>query len=69
MRGANSNKPMPDRSGRSQRQGFSLEVRLVGGEAGRQLEREQSEAIIEVLGWVAANPGPTTDPTHAVPGW
>jgi hypothetical protein len=57
MRGANSNTPAAGRPGRSQRPGFSHQIRLVGGDAGRRVEREQAEAIAEVLRWFAANPG------------
>ncbi len=57
MRGADSNTPAGGGPGRSRRPGFSYEIRLVGGEAGRRLEREQAQAIAEVLGWLAANPG------------
>ena len=42
--------------------GFTFEVQLVGGEEGRQLEQEQTEAIIEVLAWLAAHP-PIATPT------
>lgn len=59
MRDANSNTPA-GRPGRSQRPGFRYQIRLVGGEAGRRLEREQTEAIAEVLGWLAAHPDPVT---------
>jgi hypothetical protein len=55
MRGADSNTPAAGRPRRFQRPGFSYQIRLVGGEAGRRLEREQAEAITEVLRRVAAN--------------
>jgi hypothetical protein len=45
---------------RSERPGFSYEIRLVGGEAGRRLEREQTEVIAEVLRWVATSAGLAT---------
>jgi hypothetical protein len=61
MRGADSNTPAAGRPGRTRRPGFSYEIRLVGGEAGRRLEREQAEAIAEVLGWLAANPDPAPE--------
>jgi hypothetical protein len=56
MRGTN-NTPAAGGPGRSRRPGFSYEIRLVGGEAGRRLEREQAQAVAEVLGWLAANAG------------
>jgi DNA-binding transcriptional regulator YdaS (Cro superfamily) len=57
MRDANSNTPAAGRGRWSERPGFSYEVRLVGGEAGRRLEREQTEVIAEVLRWVATSAG------------
>lgn len=60
MRDANSNTPAAGRGHRSERPGFSYEVRLVGGEAGRRLEREQTEVIAEVLRWVATSAGLAT---------
>jgi len=36
--------------------GFTYEVQLLGGEAGRCLAQEQTEAIIAVLAWLAAHP-------------
>ena len=44
---------------------FTFEVQLLGGEAGRQLEQEQTEAIIEVLAWLAAHPPPPTTATRS----
>jgi hypothetical protein len=38
--------------------GSTFEVQLVGGEEGRRLEQQQTEAIIEVLAWLAAYPRP-----------
>jgi hypothetical protein len=40
--------------------GFSYQIRLVGGEAGRRLEAQQVQAIAEVLAWLAplAHGGP-----------
>src|SRR6266542_4175967 len=58
---ADSNTPAAGRPGRSRRPGFTYEIRLVGGEAGRRLEREQAEAIAEALGWLAANPDPAPE--------
>jgi hypothetical protein len=58
MRDASSDKPASGRPGRCRRPGFDYQVRLVSGEAGQRLEREQAEAIAEVLRWVAADPGP-----------
>ncbi len=53
---ANSSKPAAGRLRRSQRPAFSYQIRLIGGEAGRRVEREQVEAIAEVLRQFAANP-------------
>lgn len=36
--------------------GFTIEVQLLGGEAGRRLAQEQAEAIGAVLAWLAAHP-------------
>jgi hypothetical protein len=36
--------------------GFTIEVQLLGGEAGRRLDQEQTEAIGAVLGWLATHP-------------
>jgi hypothetical protein len=36
--------------------GFTYEVQLLGGEAGRLLAQEQTEAIAAVLAWLAGNP-------------
>jgi hypothetical protein len=36
--------------------GFTIEVQLLGGEAGRRLDQEQTEAIAAVLAWLAAHP-------------
>lgn len=36
--------------------GFTIEVQLLGGEAGRLLAQEQTEAIAAVLAWLAAHP-------------
>src|SRR6266545_1286705 len=49
MRGASGDKPAAGRRRRSQRPGFSYQVRLIGGVAARRLEREQAEAIAEAL--------------------
>ena len=49
--------PAAGRTGRSQRPGFSYQIRLVGGEEGRQLEREQAQAIAEALRWLATTEG------------
>jgi hypothetical protein len=35
---------------------FTVEVQLLGGEAGRRLAQEQTEAIAELLAWLAAHP-------------
>ncbi len=35
---------------------FTIEVQLLGGEAGRRLDQEQAEAIAAVLAWLAAHP-------------
>jgi Transposase len=45
--------------------GFTFEVQLVGGEEGRRLEQEQTEAIIEVLAWLAAHPPAATAATRS----
>jgi hypothetical protein len=36
--------------------GFTYEVQVLGGEAGRRLDQEQTEAIAAVLAWLAAHP-------------
>jgi hypothetical protein len=36
--------------------GFTYEVQLLGGEAGRRLAQEQTEAIAAVLAWLAGHP-------------
>jgi hypothetical protein len=36
--------------------GFTYEVQLLGGEAGRRLAQEQTEAIAAVLAWLATHP-------------
>jgi hypothetical protein len=36
--------------------GFTIEVQVLGGEAGRRLDQEQTEAIAAVLAWLAAHP-------------
>ena len=36
--------------------GFTYQVQLLGGEAGRRLAQEQTEAIAAVLAWLAAHP-------------
>jgi hypothetical protein len=36
--------------------GFTYEVQLVGGEAGRLLAQEQAEAVAAVLAWLAGHP-------------
>jgi hypothetical protein len=36
--------------------GFTYEVQLLGGEAGRLLAQEQTEAIAALLAWLAAHP-------------
>src|SRR6266508_1057699 len=36
--------------------GFTIEVQLLGGEAGRRLDQEQTEAIAALLAWLAAHP-------------
>ena len=38
--------------------GFTIEVQVLGGEAGRRLAQEQTEAIAAVLAWLAARPPP-----------
>jgi hypothetical protein len=40
-------------------------VRLVGGEEGPRLEQQQTEAIIEVLRWLAAHPPTPTTATQS----
>jgi len=35
--------------------GFTIEVQLLGGEAGRRLDQEQTEAVAAVLAWLAAH--------------
>ena len=60
MRDASGDKPAAGRRRGSQRPGFSYQVRLIGGAAARRLEREQAEAIAEVLRWLAANRDPAT---------
>ncbi len=60
MRGASGDKPAAGRRRRSQRPGFSYQVRLIGGVAARRLEREQAEAIAEALRRLAANRDPAT---------
>ena len=35
---------------------FTIEVQLLGGEAGRRLDQEQTEAIAAVLAWLAVHP-------------
>jgi len=47
--------------------GSTFEVQLVGGEEGRRLEQQQTEAIIEVLAWLAAYPPPLPRPRHDPP--
>src|SRR6266545_5977914 len=58
MREVSSDRPASGGPGRCRRPGFDYQVRLVSGEAGQRLEREQAEAIAEVLRWVATDPGP-----------
>jgi hypothetical protein len=59
-------RPTPSRGRRRRARpgppGSTFEVQLVGGEEGRRLEQQQTEAIIEVLAWLAAypRPAPTT---------
>src|SRR6266508_3725591 len=60
MRGASGDKPAAGRRRRSQRPGFSYQVRLIGGVAARRLEREQAEASAEALRRLAANRDPAT---------
>ncbi len=36
--------------------GFTIEVQLLAGEAGRRLAQEQAEAIAAVLAWLAGHP-------------
>ncbi len=36
--------------------GFTIEVQVLGGEAGRRLAQEQTEAIAAVLAWLAGHP-------------
>jgi len=48
----------PTATSQQQAPGFSYQIRLIGGEAGRRVEREQAEAIADVLRWFAANPDP-----------
>jgi len=36
--------------------GFTYEVQVLGGEAGRRLAQEQAEAVAAVLAWLAAHP-------------
>jgi hypothetical protein len=36
--------------------GFTYEVQLLGGEAGRRLAQEQTEAVAAVLAWLAGHP-------------
>ena len=36
--------------------GFTYEVQLLGGEAGRRLAQEQAEAVAVVLAWLAGHP-------------
>jgi hypothetical protein len=47
MRDGSRNRPAAGRAGRFQRPGFSYQIRVVSGEAGRQLERQQAQAIAE----------------------
>jgi hypothetical protein len=58
-----ADRPTSGNRGRRARPGaprFTFQVRLVGGEEGRRLEQQQTEAIIEVLRWLAAHrPTPT----------
>lgn len=61
MRGADSSAPAAGNQGRSRRPGFTYEIRLVGGEAGRRLEAQQAAAIAEVLAWLAAHPHPAPE--------
>jgi hypothetical protein len=67
MRGTDSSTPAAGRGRRSKRPGFSYEIRLVGGEAGRRLERQQAEAVAEVLRWLAANPQPGRGGAEGIP--
>ena len=49
----------PDGRGRRPRPGppgFTYQVQLLGGEAGRRLAQEQTEAVAAVLAWLAAHP-------------
>jgi Homeodomain-like domain len=61
MRGADSSTPASGRPRRSRRPGFSYQIRLVGGEAGRRLEARQAAAIAEVLAWLTAHPQPAPE--------
>jgi hypothetical protein len=45
--------------------GFSFELRLVGGEEGRRLEQQQTEAIVEVLAWLSTHPPATPTASSA----
>jgi hypothetical protein len=45
--------------------GFTYEVQLLGGEAGRRLAQQQTEAIAELLAWLAGHP--PTPPAAAGP--
>src|SRR6266508_3109946 len=40
--------------------GFTIEVQLLGGEAGRRLDQEQTEAVAPVLAWLAGRPSTPT---------
>ena len=43
--------------------GFTIEVQLLAGEAGRLLDQEQTEAVAAVLAWLAAHPPTPTAAT------
>jgi hypothetical protein len=47
--------------------GFTIEVQLLGGEAGRRLDQEQTEAIAAVLAWLAAHPPTANAATGSTP--
>jgi hypothetical protein len=47
--------------------GLTIEVQVLGGEAGRRLDQEQTEAIAAVLAWLAAHP-PTAAAGSAAAG-
>jgi hypothetical protein len=40
--------------------GFTIEVQVLGGEAGRRLAQEQTEAVAAVLAWLAGHPPTAT---------